>query len=290
MSRAPELLLDRAEVVVARLARGGPVLVALDFDGTLTEIVDDPSAPVVTAGRREVLARVPAPGRWLAIVSGRALADVRERVGLERAIYVGNHGLEIDAPGVFRHAAPADAEERLAALLDSLSARLASLYSQLASLSSQLASLSSQPASLPAQPASLPAPENTIVENKGVTATLHVRPREDIRGHAALGAAIRGEVEAAGFVLRAAKAAWEIRPAGAATKGDALGRLIASLPAATPEHTMYIGDDATDEDAFLALPGGVTARVGPPGVETAAHYRVSSPAEVYRFLEILVAG
>lgn len=283
MSRAPALLLDRAEVVVARLARGGPVLVALDFDGTLTEIVDDPSAPVVTAGRREVLARVPAPGRWLAIVSGRALADVRERVGLERAIYVGNHGLEIDAPGVFRHAAPADAEERLAVLLDSLSARLASL-------SSQPASLSSQPASLPAQPASLPAPENTIVENKGVTATLHVRPREDIRGHAALGAAIRGEVEAAGFVLRAAKAAWEIRPAGAATKGDALGRLIASLPAATPEHTVYIGDDATDEDAFLALPGGVTARVGPPGVETAAHYRVSSPAEVYRFLEILVAG
>lgn len=276
MSRAPALLLDRAEVVVARLARGGPVLVALDFDGTLTEIVDDPSAPVVTAGRREVLARVPAPGRWLAIVSGRALADVRERVGLERAIYVGNHGLEIDAPGVFRHAAPADAEERLAALLDSLSARLASL--------------SSQPASLSSQPASLPAPENTIVENKGVTATLHVRPREDIRGHAALGAAIRGEVEAAGFVLRAAKAAWEIRPAGAATKGDALGRLIASLPAATPEHTVYIGDDATDEDAFLALPGGVTARVGPPGVETAAHYRVSSPAEVYRFLEILVAG
>jgi trehalose 6-phosphate phosphatase len=259
LSPAPELLLDQIGAVRARLARGGPVLVALDFDGTLTEIVDDPSAPIVNPARRDVLARVPAPGRWLAIVSGRALADVRERVGIEQAIYVGNHGLEIDAPGLFRRSAPADAEERLAALLASLSARLASL----------------------------PA-EGAIVENKGLTATLHVRPREDDRRHAALGAAVRDAVEAAGFVLRAGKASWEIRPAGAATKGDALRRLIDSLPGAALARTVYIGDDATDEDAFRALAEGVTARVGPPGVETAARFRVSSPAEVYRFLEILV--
>jgi trehalose 6-phosphate phosphatase len=207
-----------------------------------------------------VLARVPAPGRWLAIVSGRALADVRRRVGLEEAIYVGNHGLEIDAPGVLRRAAPADAEERLAALL----------------------------ASLPTRIASQQAAEPAMVENKRLTATLHVRPRDDERRHAALGVAIRDAVEEAGFVLRAGKASWEIRPAGAATKGDALGRLIASLPGAAPERTVYIGDDATDEDAFRALAEGVTARVGPADVETAARYRVDSPADVYRFLEIVV--
>jgi trehalose 6-phosphate phosphatase len=262
LSRAPELLLDQIGTLQARLAGGGPVLVALDFDGTLTEIVDDPSAPGVSPARREVLARVPAPGRWLAIVSGRALADVRQRVGIEGAIYVGNHGLEIDAPGSFRSSAPADAEERLASLLTSLSARMASL----------------------------PAAEPAIVENKGLTATLHVRPREDDRRHAALGAAIRDAVEEAGFVLRAGKASWEIRPAGAATKGDALRRLIESLPGAAPERTVYIGDDTTDEDAFRVLADGVTARVGPAGVETAAQYRVGSPADVYRFLEILGAS
>jgi trehalose 6-phosphate phosphatase len=262
LSRAPELLLDQIGTLQARLAGGGPVLVALDFDGTLTEIVDDPSAPGVSPARREVLARVPAPGRWLAIVSGRALADVRERVGIEGAIYVGNHGLEIDAPGSFRSSAPAGAKERLASLLTSLSARMASL----------------------------PAAEPAIVENKGLTATLHVRPREDDRRHAALGAAIRDAVEEAGFVLRAGKASWEIRPAGAATKGDALRRLIESLPGAAPERTVYIGDDTTDEDAFRVLADGVTARVGPAGVETAAQYRVGSPADVYRFLENLVGG
>ena len=255
LSRAPELLLDQIGTLQARLAGGGPVLVALDFDGTPTEIVDDPSAPGVSPARREVLARVPTPGRWLAIVSGRALADVRQRVGIERAIYVGNHGLEIDAPGSLRSSAPAGAEERLAALL-----------------------------------ASLPAAESALVENKGLTATLHLRPREDERRHAALGAAIRDAVEEAGFVLHAGKASWEIRPAGAATKGDALRRLIESLPGAAPERTVYIGDDATDEDAFRALADGVTARVGPAGVETAARYRVGSPADVYRFLENLVGG
>ena len=262
MSRAPELLLDQIGVVQARLAGGGPVLVALDFDGTLTEIVDDPSAPGVSPARRDVLARVPGPGRWLAIVSGRALADVRRRVGIDGAIYIGNHGLEIDAPGSLRSFPPAGAEERLAALLASLSARLASL----------------------------PGAEPAIVENKGLTATVHVRPREDERRHAALGGAIRDAVEEAGFVLRAGKASWEIRPWGAATKGDALRRLIDSLPGAAPERTVYIGDDATDEDAFRALADGVTARVGHAGVETAARYRVGSPADVYRFLEILVGA
>ena len=36
----------------------------------------------------------------VAIVSGRALADVRERAGLQNALYSGNHGMEIEAPGL----------------------------------------------------------------------------------------------------------------------------------------------------------------------------------------------
>lgn len=245
-------LLEDADALRARLA-GGPVLVALDYDGTLTEIVDDPQDPALSPERRRVLARIPAAGRWLAILSGRALADVRARIGLEQAIYVGNHGLEIAAHGAVRRFAPAGAEDRLAALL-----------------------------------ASLAPVDGTLVENKGLTATLHVRPREDDRRHATLGSAIRAAVEAAGFELRSAKAAWEIRPAGAPDKGDALLHVIEGLPGAAAERTVYVGDDATDEDVFRALPTAVTARVGPPGVATSARYRLAAPAAVYRFLEVLV--
>ncbi|MGH7565206.1 MAG: trehalose-phosphatase [Gemmatimonadota bacterium] len=246
------LLLEEADAVRSRFARGGPVLVALDYDGTLTEIIDDPKDPALRPQRRQVLARVPGPGRWLAVVSGRALADVRARIGIERAIYVGNHGLEIAAPGLVRRFAPPGTEDRLSALL-----------------------------------ASLPLTDAVVVENKTLTATLHVRPRDDDRRHAALGEAVQGAVEAAGFVLRPGKASWEIRPADAPDKGDAIRCLIDSLPGAGPERTVYIGDDATDEDAFLALPEAVTARVGPPGVATAARYRLPDPAAVYRFLEML---
>lgn len=253
MGRGPGPLLEAVEFVRARLAWGGSAIVALDFDGTLTEIVDDPEEPGLDAGRRGVLERVPAPGRWLAIVSGRALGDVRERVGVEDAIYVGNHGLEIAGGGLDERLAPPGSEARLSALLESLG-----------------------------------ADQWAIVENKTLTATLHVRPRADPERHAALGDSIRNPVEAAGFVLRAGKGTWEIRPAGAATKGDAIRRVVAALPGASPMRTLYIGDDATDEDAFRALAGGITARVGPPGVATAARYRLPDPAAVYRFLEALI--
>jgi trehalose 6-phosphate phosphatase len=254
LSRGTELLLGAADAVGARLA-AGPVLVALDFDGTLTDVVDDPEAPRLAPERRRILARIPAPGRWLAIVSGRALDDVRSKVGIEQAIYVGNHGLEITGPGLIRRFAPPGVEDRLSALLESL-----------------------------------PLADMAIIENKALTATLHVRPREDDRRHAELGEAIRGPVEAAGFTLRPGKAAWEIRPAGSATKGDAVLRLIDVLPGAIPDRTIYIGDDATDEDAFRALPEGVTARVGPAGVATAARYLLPDTAAVYRFLEALIGG
>lgn len=252
VDRAPAELLRAIEVVRGRLARG-PALVALDFDGTLTEIVDDPDDPGLDAHRRHVLERIPAPGRWLAIVSGRGLADVRDKVGVEDAIYVGNHGLEIAGAGISERSAPPGSEARLSALLDSLG-----------------------------------ADGWGIVENKALTATLHVRPRSDPARHAALGDSIRSTVEAAGFDLRAGKDAWEIRPAGAATKGDAIRRVVSALPGASLTRTLYIGDDATDEDAFRTLAAGITARVGPPGAPTAARYRLPGPEEVYRFLESLI--
>lgn len=254
--RAPRpSLLDAVEPARRQLlSGGGPALIALDFDGTLTEIVDDPEAPRLTPERRRILARVAAPDRWLAIVSGRALADVRQRVAVPGALYVGNHGLELEGAGLAEPDPTAeDAAERLSALLPRL-----------------------------------PPLAGTRVEDKTLTATVHTRPREDLALHAAVGEALREAVEGAGFHLRPGKASWEIRPAGARTKGDVLRRLVALLPGAAGERTFYAGDDVTDEDAFRALPEGVTARVGPPAAATDAGYHLPSPDAVYVFLEQLM--
>jgi trehalose 6-phosphate phosphatase len=248
---------DPAELLVeevrARVEPGAPLLVALDFDGTLTEIRDEPDAPQLGDERRRLLARVPEAGHWLAILSGRALDDLRARVGIERAICVGNHGMEISGAGLDERTAPANTGSRLASLL-----------------------------------ASLPAHDGTWIEDKGLTASVHVRPRDDGERLAQVGEALRPTVERAGFALRSGKAVWEIRPTGAPTKGDALGRLIELLPGVEPRRTVFVGDDATDEDAFAALPDGVTALVGTDDRHTRARHRLPDPPAVYRFLEHLV--
>ncbi|MGH7572379.1 MAG: trehalose-phosphatase [Gemmatimonadota bacterium] len=246
---------DDLDAIRARLA-GGPSLVALDFDGTLTEIVHDPAAPGIPAERRSLLATIPAPDRRLAIVSGRKLEDVRRRVGLPGVIYVGNHGLEIEGPDVERRPPP-EVADRLARLLGVVAGRLRFRDAKVE------------------------------IEDKTWTATLHLRPRGDTKRHQAVAEAIGGPVDEAGFVLRPGKASWEIRPAGAFDKGDALRWLIDAAPDGSAARSLYVGDDITDEDAFSALPDGITVRVGDPDQETAARYRLLDPAAVYRLLEEL---
>ena len=255
---------DHLPEIRERLAGGGATLVALDFDGTLTEIEDDPEAPGLTDERRTALARIPGAGRRLAIVSGRALDDVRRRVGVPEAIVIGNHGLEIEGPGIRIHP-PEAVAQRLAAVLATVGRAIESGNGGADA-------------------------RRAWIEDKQWTASVHTRPRGDAAHHAEIGRAIEPLVRAAGFDLRPGKATWEVRPAGARDKGTAILALLDALPGASAARTLYAGDDATDEDAFRALAAGVTVKVGadPAAADrTAAHYGVDSPADVYRLLEAL---
>jgi trehalose-phosphatase len=50
---------------------------------------------------------------------------------------------------------------------------------------------------------------------------------------------------------------------------------------------IYLGDDFTDEDAFAALPDGITVKVG-HAEETLAKFHVANPAEAQQFLRWLL--
>ncbi|MDD5731231.1 MAG: trehalose-phosphatase, partial [Candidatus Omnitrophica bacterium] len=81
--------------------KGKHLFIFLDFDGTLTPIIDDPDKVRLSAQARKLLkALSERPGYKLAIISGRALKDIRKRAGLNNIVYAGNHGLEIEGPGV----------------------------------------------------------------------------------------------------------------------------------------------------------------------------------------------
>jgi len=118
-SRRGEGSLSPPPRLLARLARalapGGALVAVLDYDGTLTPIVGAPRAARLAPRVRATLAALAVhPRVGLAILSGRALGDVRRRVGVSRVVYGGCHGLEIAGAGLaFRH--PAARRARVAA-------------------------------------------------------------------------------------------------------------------------------------------------------------------------------
>lgn len=121
------------------------------------------------------------------------------------------------------------------------------------------------------------------IEDKGPVFVIHYRQAE--AGDVAKGRRIvRGLLPKLGtsFRMVAGKKIWEILPREVRGKGEAALSIVSRLPAGAL--AIYLGDDATDEDAFRALPRAVTVRVG-RAARTAARFKVSNPAEVRQFLE-----
>ena len=73
-----------------------------DFDGTLSDIVNDPDAARPVAGATEALQKLAAQCP-VAVLSGRDLADVTKRVGVPGIWYAGSHGFELTAPDGTHH-------------------------------------------------------------------------------------------------------------------------------------------------------------------------------------------
>ena len=96
LDRLP-LVWERLDEVNERLGVR-PLSVFLDYDGTLSPIVDDYRKATIAEETRAAVARL-AERYPVAVISGRDLADVRERVGLEHIIYAGSHGFDIAGPG-----------------------------------------------------------------------------------------------------------------------------------------------------------------------------------------------
>jgi trehalose 6-phosphate phosphatase len=250
-------LFDAMREVGEQIVQAPHVLLCSDFDGTLTPIVEDPAQTSLSPEVRRVLHSLAGQERLsLAVISGRARADLQARVGIPGLFYAGNHGLEISGPGCSFVEPTAEAH---GASLKELGADLATKLRPVA---------------------------GAFVEDKGLTLSVHYRRVADAEGeevrrivHAALASKDHP------FHLTAGDKAYEIRPRVYWNKGAAVGWILGQLdePAAL---VIYLGDDVTDEDAFAALPEGITVKVGGPS-ETAARYRLEDPAEVLRFLEWL---
>src|SRR5580704_5503414 len=92
-------LIEHLSDVASLVDAARNVFLCLDFDGTLAPIVLNPRAASMSAQTRDQLSRLARRKRFqLAIISGRSLADLEWRVGLDGLTCAGNHGLEIRGP------------------------------------------------------------------------------------------------------------------------------------------------------------------------------------------------
>jgi trehalose 6-phosphate phosphatase len=253
---AGEPLWPRWEELAVALG-AGPLLVCLDYDGTLVPIAPTPEQAVADAATVEAVARLAtAPGVRVAVVSGRPVAQLRELLPIGSLWLVGTHGFEEAAPG---------AEPRALRDLEACEEALAGLRKTAAAIAA--------------------LHPGVRVEDKGAALALHTRLAERAAAAGAAELFRRAAAEVPGFEVMAGKEVLEARPAGA-HKGAAVLRLREA-----GEAVAYLGDDVTDEDAFAALagePAAVTVRVGRPR-PTAARFRLDEQAEVAEVLARLLA-
>ncbi|HUG39598.1 MAG TPA: trehalose-phosphatase [Longimicrobiales bacterium] len=236
------------------------MLIALDFDGTLSPIVPRPGDAALLDGLEAPLRRL--AGRTdsvVAIVSGRGLDDVRARVRLDGVYFAGNHGFEIEGPGLDRvheaaRAARPALEEAAAALT---------------------AALRDEP--------------GAEVEDKGWTLTVHYRRAEREGAEPRVRDAVARLGRRPGLRVTEGKKVLEIRPDVDWDKGAATRFLLDVLGEGGEMPAIFIGDDRTDEDAFAVvreLGGGIV--VGrPPPADTRALAWAEGPEEVAELIRTL---
>src|SRR5260370_41078356 len=93
-------LFDRLPEIADKVEAAGDLLVFLDFDGTLAPVGSDPAMAFIPPQTLRALKTLAAIEKVsLAIISGRALQDLRARAGRQNLIYVGNTGFACSSPG-----------------------------------------------------------------------------------------------------------------------------------------------------------------------------------------------
>jgi alpha,alpha-trehalase len=231
----------------------------LDYDGTLTPIVERPEDALMPADTRAVIERL-VPVAPIAMISGRDVSFVLEQVDVDGALYAGSHGFDIVGP------ATVQVDTGTKAGFDSFLPVLEEAQDELA--------------------AGLAGIAGARIERKKFAVAVHYRQvaDEDV-------ARVEHVVDTVLSVhskLRKSggKKVFELRPDVEWDKGKAVLFLLEGLAREKEYAPIYIGDDLTDEDAFAAIAGlGVGIVVGEGSRRTAAEYSLSDTLEVARFLE-----
>ena len=191
-----------------------------DVDGTISKTAPTPQQARISPLCQQYLAKLSGQLALVAAISGRPLNQVREMVGVDSMVYVGNHGLERWREGgiELKYSTP-DYSRIIKSVIEELSPLLSD--------------------------------EGIIIEDKGVTATIHYRlsPEPKLAERKIL-SALNGSTQAKSLRITGGKMSFNLLPPIEADKGTATMDLIKEY---NLKGGIYLGDDYTDIDAFRAI-------------------------------------
>lgn len=198
--------------------------VLVDFDGSISAIVDDPAAARVLPAARDALGALVGVVEIVGVVSGRPVEVLAREIDLTGVTFVGQYGLErmVDGRTIV--------DDRVGPYLDAVAAAAAELDRELPGL---------------------------LVERKaGLAVTVHWRTAPERERDAI--AVVERVAQRHGLVVFPTRMARELRPPVAADKGTAVEPLLDGITAAC-----FAGDDLGDIPAFEALDRlGARGRLG----------------------------
>lgn len=251
--------LDAWENIKKQLLEKKPV-VFLDYDGTLTAIVQNPEDAVLPTDMRRSLRAL---SRFIPviIISGRDRRDVEQLVHLDNLIYAGSHGFDITGPDGLnmQHEGGINALPALEAAEKMLNVRLGKI-------------------------------KGVRIERKKYAIAVHFRNSASEEIPFIQQAVQRVADEYASLRQTGGKKILELRPDIDWNKGKALLWLLGKLDLVSRDYLpLYIGDDLTDEDAFAVLINrGIGILVGDHGEKSFAPFRLKNVKATGSFLQLLV--
>jgi len=256
-------LLSYWNVVAVRLREAKHILLLIDYDGTLTPIVERPELAHLSPEMKECLqGLVNNPRLTLGIISGRTLGDLQERVGIKGIIYAANHGLEIEGPNIsFINPAAKQAISSLRSLCQDISKAIAAI-------------------------------KGARIDNKELTLSLHYRLVDEAQLdelNKIFTEIVKAPLASGQIRITPSKKAYDIKPAVDWDKGKAVEFIAQKLAGEDKPLMLFLGDDVTDYDGFrtVDMNDGISIFVGKETTEPPAQYFLYSPKEVYQFLRMV---
>ena len=246
--------IDRAARDLAERAKEAAI--CLDFDGTLSPVVDDPQAARPLQGVVELLPTLVERFAAVAVISGRPAPYLAEHLGVAGVRYLGLYGLQEMYEGEVR------VDPRLEEARPRVMAAEAALRDAAAVRES-----------------------GAWLEDKVYSVAVHTRriPDRDLWTDP-IDRTAREIADQKGLELIPGKMVWELRPAVRGDKGDGVRRVVAESGART---VVMVGDDLGDLPAFAAV--GELATEGHEGIRVAVRSE-EAPAELLSSADLVLEG